>query len=387
MVVQTAPRGNKMEAILYAEVYFICIIVVGLLLYWAVRSDSNSTTELWLKRMLCSFTFNFISNFLFTLFNRIIIIDSLVAPLSYILKSAYFITLIWGVYCWGGYAESVVHSALYENKNTRLVLRSLMCAGFALVAVNLRTHWIFAIDSSNAYVRNFMFRALLGLLVVCSLPSSVNLLRQSGFESDPAQKGHMCLTASFPLCILCALLLSYAGERIPVICVSVMIELLCIYTGTVNHQISMDKLTQVNNRQNLIGFMNYKLKNHEGDLYLLMIDLDYFKTINDTYGHLEGDRALVELSTALKLACKSYPKRPYIARYGGDEFIIVMEGTREDVERLCESVRAQLNGGDRRRSYDITVSIGYARWTEGMDHKALIQAADEGLYAIKHNRR
>ena len=82
-------------------------------------------------------------------------------------------------------------------------------------------------------------------------------------------------------------------------------------------QISIDKPTQVNNRQNLLGFMDYKLRNHDHDVYLMMMDLDSFKQINDTYGHVEGDNALVNASKGIKEACGGYVPRPYIARYGG----------------------------------------------------------------------
>lgn len=107
------------------------------------------------------------------------------------------------------------------------------------------------------------------------------------------------------------------------------IHLLCLYMSASTQQISLDKLTQVNHRQNLPGYMDYKLSSHDELLFLLMIDEDCFRQINDTYGHLEGDAALVR---ALKAACVPARKRPYIARYGGDEFILFMAGSRAEAE-------------------------------------------------------
>ena len=150
----------------------------------------------------------------------------------------------------------------------------------------------------------------------------------------------------------------------------------------------MDRLTRVNNRQNLLGFMNHKVKHHENDLYLLMMDVDEFKQINDTYGHLAGDEALVKVSGGIKHACGSYLPRPYIARFGGDEFIIVMEADDEkNVEKICSNIResiAELNKGDE---YTLGISIGMAKFKEGQTPKELISEADGKLYEIKKSRK
>lgn len=377
-----------MEAILYAEVYLICIIVAGLLLFWTVRREAMSTSERWLKRLLLCFFLNFLSNFLFTIFNRVYVIDSLVTMLSYGFKTSYFVTLVLGVHYWCGYAEVELNNRVHGRKGMRAIMLIPTVVGLMIPAVNLFYHWMFDFSPGHAYQRHEMFHAELWYLLALSVVSSVRLLLHARHESDPIHRSHLRLTASFPVCLLAAVVLSYAGESVPVICVAITVELLCLFTGTTQHQISMDKLTQVNNRQNLIGFMNYKLKNHDRALYLLMIDLDYFKAINDTYGHLEGDRALVELSGALKRSCGAYLPRPYIARYGGDEFIIIMEGESPDVDALCVRVQEQLDEiNARSESYRLQISIGRARWQEGMDYKALVAAADAELYKIKRARR
>ena len=97
------------------------------------------------------------------------------------------------------------------------------------------------------------------------------------------------------MCLLLAWVLCFVGESVPVIVVCIMIEMLFMYTGANNQLISKDKLTQVNNRQNLISFLNYQVHTHEEKLFIFMVDVDYFKEINDTYGHLEGDNALAQV--------------------------------------------------------------------------------------------
>lgn len=375
-----------MESVLYAEVYLICIIVAGLLFFWMISSETNSTSERWLKRALFGFLVNFGSNFFFTLFNGIRIVEAWLYPASYLFKTLYHLSLCVAVFGWIGYAEAEHRSALLEERRGRNLLLALACLPVVVVLMNLWTRWLFYIDNEGAYRRSHMFQAEMAYLLICTTIASVRLLRRARFEFDPAKRWHMRLTASFPLCLLAAWVLSFVGESVPVICVSIMLELLCLYMGTLRQQVSTDRLTQVNNRQNLLGFMNCKLRNHELELYLLMLDVDRFKSINDTYGHLEGDAALIRVAGALKQACGSFRRRPYIARYGGDEFIVVLEGTREEAQELCQGIDQALEETSRDADYQLRVSIGIAQWQEGMSQKELIALADQELYQMKRGK-
>ena len=118
-----------------------------------------------------------------------------------------------------------------------------------------------------------------------------------------------------------------------------------------------------------------------------MMDVDRFKVINDTYGHLEGDRALTTVSSVLKHACGPFKKRPYIARYGGDEFIIMLEGSENDLSALLESISAALAAFQSADApYPLSLSIGVAKYRAGMTPKELIAQADADLYGHKNGR-
>ena len=375
-----------MASILYAEVYLICMIVVGLLLHWSLRSDSSSSTERWLRRTVGAFLCNFASNFLFTLFNGVQILPALTMPASWLFKTLYHMTLCIGVFCWCGFAETEHHSNVFEDPKNRPLLTLPLLLPLLLLVLNLRTGLTFRFTEAGAYERGVLFQFEMFWLLLWSTICAMRLSGQGRYESDPNRRVHISVTASFPLCIAAAWMLSFLGESVPVICVAVMVELLCLFMGTTRQQISMDKLTQVNNRQNLMGFMDYKLKNHDGELYLMMIDADKFKQINDAYGHLEGDNALILVAKSLKRACGSHRKRPYIARYGGDEFIIVLEGSEGEVQALCADIRHILRSLAEDLPYPLSLTIGYARWAAPMKAKDLIAAADEELYRIKKER-
>ena len=121
-------------------------------------------------------------------------------------------------------------------------------------------------------------------------------------------------------------------------------------------------------------------------MFLIMMDIDYFKRINDTYGHQEGDKALIRTANALKSAAQSMSRRPYLARFGGDEFIVVAEAENiGEVQALCKEIQDQLDyfGSWSEKEYQMSLSIGIAEWQEGMKQKDLIEAADQALYMVK----
>lgn len=364
------------------------MIVVGLLLFWSLSSESRSSSEQWQIRMLSGFEICFSANLLFVLFQMLFSGTAWGEGALYTLKSLYFLSLIAGTYFWCGYAETELRSGMHANRLINLLFIMPFLVPAAMVVANLWTHSFFVIDSDGHYYRHDMYHWFMLCLMLLTVFCSGRHFTRSFRESDPVRRGHMLLTASFPVSLLIAWVFSRVGEQIPVICVCITIELLCLYVGTTKQQISLDKLTQVNNRQNLLSYLDYKLATHESRMFLLMIDLDDFKTINDTYGHLEGDKALILVAQALKEACASYKLRPYIARYGGDEFMVITEGTRAEASELCGNIRRIISEKqDKDASYVVQASVGLAECTYGMKPDDLILAADEEMYRIKKERK
>ncbi len=376
-----------MQAILYAEIYLLCIVVIALLYYSMVQSKTLSTPERWFRRMLLAFLVSFFANFLFSLFNLLRIIPVAIPFTSYLFKTVYYVFLTLAVLCWVGYVEREQSTDFSEDKSFRRIMTVMTGIALLLILLNPFTRWVFEIDENSVYHRGVLYHALMVYLFLFAAIASVRLLKRTGGQSGTySHNPQVNLIASFPLFILAAWILSFTGEDVPVVSVCVTTGILAIYLGSSNQRISTDQLTQVNNRQNLLSYIEYKVRNHDGDLYLLMMDIDYFKTINDTYGHLEGDAALVQTASCLKRACALYKKRPYIARYGGDEFIVVMEASAQEVSHICDSINRLMAEVSVDLPYDLHMSIGVCRWQEGMDHKQLIATADAALYEIKRGR-
>jgi diguanylate cyclase (GGDEF)-like protein/PAS domain S-box-containing protein len=153
----------------------------------------------------------------------------------------------------------------------------------------------------------------------------------------------------------------------------------------------VDELTGLYNRR---GFqtlaerhLTLAMRKKRG-VFLLFCDLDGLKGINDTYGHLEGDRALIDAAAILR---HSFRSADIIARFGGDEFTVFpLEASDESgtllVSRLDENISA--HNGTAGRPYRLQMSVGIARFEpdSAWSVQQLIEAADRHLYAIRRNR-
>jgi diguanylate cyclase (GGDEF)-like protein len=121
------------------------------------------------------------------------------------------------------------------------------------------------------------------------------------------------------------------------------------------------------------------------ELALLVIDLDHLKAINDQYGHAVGDQVLRHVAKSLLESCRS---RDFVARWGGDEFVLLAPGTTaEQALLLAERVRArvQMPSPSDQAGQSITVSIGISDLTlaGAQDPDALFESADRALYQAK----
>ena len=127
---------------------------------------------------------------------------------------------------------------------------------------------------------------------------------------------------------------------------------------------------------------------YKRDMSLLMLDIDNFKNVNDTYGHLIGDQILRELS---RVIAETVRKIDIPARYGGEEFVVILpETTKDDAVVIAERLRKNISkitvAANETTTISPTTSIGVAQYPyDGVDPKTLINAADTALYHSKNN--
>jgi diguanylate cyclase (GGDEF)-like protein len=149
-----------------------------------------------------------------------------------------------------------------------------------------------------------------------------------------------------------------------------------------------DELTKLPNRRALA--QRYLEEMHRARRYrkgiaFLMIDLDHFKQVNDTYGHLQGDAVLHELALILKDGAR---ESDVYARYGGEEFGVILHETTESGARtLAERIRSKVAAATFPGDLKLTVSIGVAATAEPALFTSLIERADQALYVAKQGGR
>lgn len=127
----------------------------------------------------------------------------------------------------------------------------------------------------------------------------------------------------------------------------------------------------------------------ENPLYVIMMDIDYFKNINDNYGHMFGDEVLVRVSDCIKNVLND---RGYIGRFGGDEFFMIINRikTDEDVVMMLKTIRKNIAWSCKIGAPDleVTTSIGIAKYPDhGRNYDRLLQVADKCLYIAKAKGR
>jgi len=151
---------------------------------------------------------------------------------------------------------------------------------------------------------------------------------------------------------------------------------------------NIDSLTKVFNRRALTTYLQKICDEASSkfNIHMLMLDLDDFKIINDTYGHLAGDKVLIFISKILKQTLREGDK---IFRYGGEEFIIILNRTdnifcEKIANRILELIRAN-NLIYKGSTLRVTASMGTTLFKEGDTPDSFIARADEALYRAKEN--
>ena len=148
-----------------------------------------------------------------------------------------------------------------------------------------------------------------------------------------------------------------------------------------------DPLTGILNRRAILEELSQRMNHHLYDfehLSILMLDIDFFKKINDNYGHIVGDKVLIKVSEIISQLIRGFDT---VGRYGGEEFLVILPNTNsENAYKAAERIRKKIEETEFDDIEHLTVSIGFTSYADE-SIESLINKTDQNLYEAKRTGR
>ncbi len=288
------------------------------------------------------------------------------------------VCILWSLY---------VDYYIFEDKaHSQKILRmiSIPTVISTLISISsIFTGYYFYLDAQNSYHRGALFPLLFIICYFYLAFTFIQILREK--NKIPKSSYQALLVFAIPPTI--GGILQAICFGISLIWPAMVISMLIIYLNVQNEKLSRDYLTKVYNRRELDSYLRYRISNNTGNKEIagIMLDIDDFKKINDQYGHIAGDKALEFTADILR---KSFRENDFIARYAGDEFIIILEVDNlsdldKAIERICKNI-TQFNETNI-TPYQIKISMGYAIYDSinRMTAEEFMNQVDQLMYEEK----
>jgi len=375
-------KGAKVQVFLRIDLNLF-MAVVCLVVYFS----SRNMTE---KRLVHNRIFRWMIIVVFSL----LILDSLTWVLDgskhrILFAGDYFITLLLFLLTpipaalWALYVKSqLFHDAKVLKKDLFLFgIPIFVCA--LLTLTTPYTNLMFVFDRDSIYHRGFAYPLLAAVALYPVLLSMISIL----IHRKRLAQRYYYLLLIFSVLIIGSAIMQVLFYGLTIVWSSIAITALLVYTNLQNDQVYLDHLTGVFNRRQMdIHLSDRILLVAAGrPLSCIMLDINRFKTINDTLGHLVGDDALRSAASILKASIR---KEDFLSRYGGDEFVILSEIEEEGtlgrlIDRISENAR-QFNTTEG-KPYTIQFSVGYAVYPRGsgINESEFLTNVDRLMYQDK----
>ncbi|MBR5116491.1 MAG: diguanylate cyclase [Lachnospiraceae bacterium] len=375
----------NLYALLYLEINLACVILVGIILYKTQGLSKMVAQRLFSATIWSEIVF-FLSDTLYVLMNTGLLPRSTFGMMA--AKECYFFSTTLMCFFWFIYFEHLQGSRFIINKQNFLYSSLFVWVIGILLIINPFTGILFYIDPEGIYTRGPLFLLQYVLAYIYVMVTCFRALYQLIRGAELSKRGTLLALSLFPIAPGLAGIVQFIRPELPIACVTLSLSTLVMYLNWMDENISLDPLTRLNNRKQLLHYYDQwqKAAGEWDCLYFLLIDANKFKSINDTYGHVEGDAALVRIADALRLGCRVLSRRANIARYGGDEFVILAEAeAEEDITHLKEEINRILKERNEEAGapYPLTVSIGITKAYRHHSFRELLRTSDEAMYEEK----
>ncbi len=377
-----------MDFVWIIEIDAFCAVIMGILLYSLFKNYDRQTKQRYYMKAIITGTVSFLCDINWGLIEGGFIPEPPAA--NFLTNAIYELSSVMMGYYWLCYVETALESKFIKTKYLKHIAAIPVLIVMAGVIASTFNGLFFYVDENNVYHRGPYVMIHVAMChfytVITSVHAFIKSLRCKVFLKAKEYR-ILSMFLLFPLIIG---IIQIIVPQIPTVSIGVTLAFLFVYIDLQNLLISVDTLTGLNNRNQLMRYLSARIRSDADKdcLYVFMLDVNKFKKINDSYGHVEGDMALVRCANALKAANKN--SKNFIGRYGGDEFIIIAElNHEEEAARLCSDVRQALIAECVRDGivYDLSFSFGYVKYDKSYKTmQAFIAAADEKLYEEKQRR-
>ena len=376
-------------AIMYLEINLVAVLLVGL-----IRIKTSGISKMVAQRNFAmaidSQMAFFLSDTFYVMIKCGLIPYSRFAVIAS--KSIYFFSCTLMCYFWFIYFEYLQDSWFIQSRRRIRGASVFAWVMAVLLIINPFNGMLFYVDNSDVYRRGPLFIVQYILAYSYVFISCTKALLSIPKTKSISKRRKLAMLAAFPIAPAGAGILQFIYPHLPLACAALSIATLILYLNWVDELISVDPLTKLSNRKMLSYYFD-QWKHNENDslmLYVMILDANKFKSINDTYGHVEGDAALVRIADAMTLGSASHKRKINLIRYGGDEFLIfIWTKDEETVHTLAENIKMHLTrlNAESGAPYELTVSIGIAKADRQRPLKEIIDEADDKLYEAKKNLR
>lgn len=365
--------------------FFIIGNIVSILLFFVIlvsniASKNRETKNIYFNAVLVSQIAYFIIDIIWAIayFNNF---EGRILVIRYS-KMLYFITGGFAAFCWFMYIEILMGARFSKTKKQRLIIGLPILLSTAFVVI------ITIATPDDRIVKNVLVSISqmyipYAYIVFAAIYSIVMAIKT---KKKATKKNYISLSI-YPVGLVIVSILQVFFLELPIFCLGTALLIVLLYIFKIQSQVSTDPLTGINNRGALTKYIGEYTQYNS--TYILMIDVDKFKLINDNFGHLEGDKALILLANALKAGSSNRKEKCFLARYGGDEFIVIASCDEEfDIDLLVDDLHKEVaKTHEITQKYKLSVSIGYCKVSENESILQVIENADERMYEIKNKKK
>ena len=367
----------------YCEANVVCIIIFIILLLHDRKYSSMQEKQIWFNRTVIAHILYFLSDI-----GWAAVIGGALPRTRFpvvLFNTLNFLFMGLLAYSWFRYmaaSEKMKLRLLWRRQPLAALPLALSILVYAFMLIAFPRVLITDGNDPTPWYSLFLLLVPICYILASFICSMVNAKK----TENPDEKRLYRLIGYYPLSVVFVGLLQQIFLDAPLFCFGCTIMMLFFYIENLQALISVDALTRLNNRGQIDRYIKQLRYREDVRTWGIMIDIDRFKRINDTYGHAEGDRALILVAGALRQTAGQMNTREFIGRYGGDEFTVIFHADEENLEKWIAALRENVRRKREENSlpYALELSVGWDALRDADDTMAAcLNRADEKLYSTR----